>query len=79
MNVEICCHARSIKYLFKYCLKGQDRVTVEIRGKRKNELNSENSGPVNEINEYFDGRYKCAAEAAYRIFVYNIHYRTTSV
>lgn len=22
MNIEICCHARSLKYLFKYCLKG---------------------------------------------------------
>ncbi|XP_074352823.1 uncharacterized protein LOC141691974 [Apium graveolens] len=31
INVEICAHARSLKYLFKYCLKGHDRAIVEIR------------------------------------------------
>lgn len=79
MNVEICCHARSIKYLFKYCLKGHDRATVEIKGKRKNAQTTAGNSAVDEINEYFDGRYICAAEAAYRIFGYNIHYRSTSV
>lgn len=33
MNVEIYCHAQSLKYLFKYCLKGHDRATVYVKAK----------------------------------------------
>ncbi|XP_074322086.1 uncharacterized protein LOC141659206 isoform X1 [Apium graveolens] len=35
MNVEICCHARSLKYLFKYCLKGHDCATVYVNKKKR--------------------------------------------
>lgn len=77
MNVEICCHARSLKYLFKYCLKGHDRATVEISGNRRNK--KANNDPVDEIQAFFDGRYICGAEAAYRIFGYDIHYRSIAV
>nr|XP_017227516.1 PREDICTED: uncharacterized protein LOC108203255 [Daucus carota subsp. sativus] len=79
INVEICCHARSIKYIFKYCLKGHDRATVEIKSRKKDTAESSKDSPVDEINQYFDGRYICACEAAYRIFGFNIHYRTHSV
>ncbi|XP_063942813.1 uncharacterized protein LOC108203255 [Daucus carota subsp. sativus] len=79
INVEICCHARSIKYIFKYCLKGHDRATVEIKNRKKDTAESSKDSPVDEINQYFDGRYICACEAAYRIFGFNIHYRTHSV
>ncbi|XP_074365338.1 uncharacterized protein LOC141706500 [Apium graveolens] len=41
MNVEICEHARSLKYLFKYCLKGHDIAIVEIRGKKRQSNNGE--------------------------------------
>nr|XP_017255780.1 PREDICTED: uncharacterized protein LOC108225432 [Daucus carota subsp. sativus] len=78
MNVEICCHARSLKYLFKYCLKGHDRATVEISSENGNATVGADQ-PVDEINAYFDGRYICACEAAYRIFGYPIHYRSISV
>ncbi|XP_017228530.1 uncharacterized protein LOC108203839 [Daucus carota subsp. sativus] len=78
MNVEICCHARSLKYLFKYCLKGHDRATVEISSENGNVTIGADQ-PVDEINAYFDGRYICACEAAYRIFGYPIHYRSISV
>ncbi|XP_074351616.1 uncharacterized protein LOC141690740 [Apium graveolens] len=67
INVEICCHARSLKYLFKYCLKGHDRATVEIRGKQRRNDQGENIDEgEDEIQYFFDGRYICAAEAAYR-------------
>ncbi|XP_074375245.1 uncharacterized protein LOC141717019 [Apium graveolens] len=75
INVEICCHARSLKYLFKYCLKGHDRATVEIRGGKRRSDNGENiDAGEDEIQSFFYGRYICAAEAAYRIFGFNIHY-----
>ncbi|XP_017226413.1 uncharacterized protein LOC108202501 isoform X1 [Daucus carota subsp. sativus] len=80
MNVEICAHARSLKYLFKYCLKGHDRATVEIRGKKQRPNNGDLLDQnEDEIQSFFDGRYICACEAAYRIFGFNIHYRSLAV
>ncbi|WOH02486.1 hypothetical protein DCAR_0521875 [Daucus carota subsp. sativus] len=79
LQANICCHTRSIKYIFKYCLKGHDRATVEIKSRKKDTAESSKDSPVDEINQYFDGRYICACEAAYRIFGFNIHYRTHSV
>lgn len=79
MNIEICCHARSIKYLFKYCLKGHDTATVQITGKKRRRQAQREDEPVDEINAYFDGRYVCGAEAAYRIFGFPIHHYTLSV
>ncbi|XP_074374527.1 uncharacterized protein LOC141714931 [Apium graveolens] len=78
MNVEICCHARSLKYLFKYCLKGHDRATIEITSRIANKDRYDET-PIDEINAYFDGHYICASEAAYRIFGYHIHCRSISV
>lgn len=78
MNIEICCHARSLKYLFKYCLKRHDRATVEIRGRRPKNSDS-NEEVVDEIQAFFDGRYICASEAAYRTFGFDIHHRSISV
>ncbi|XP_074351324.1 uncharacterized protein LOC141690418 [Apium graveolens] len=75
MNVKIFCQACSLKYLFKYCLKGHDRTTVEITTHNKNNACLEES-VVDEIYAYFDGRYICASETAYRIFGFNIHYRS---
>lgn len=78
MNIEICSHARSLKYLFKYCLKGHDRATVEVRGSKTNN-NVSTDNHVDEIQAFFDGRYICGAEAAYRIFGFDIHCRSISV
>ncbi|XP_074356196.1 uncharacterized protein LOC141695887 [Apium graveolens] len=78
MNVEICCHARSLKYLFEYCLKGHDRATIEITSQRADKGRHDET-PVDEINAYFDGRYICVSEAAYQIFGYPIHCRSISV
>ncbi|XP_063939748.1 uncharacterized protein LOC135148453 [Daucus carota subsp. sativus] len=79
MNIEICCHARSLKYLFKYCLKGHDTATVHVTGKKKRASNQDPDKAIDEIDAYFDGRYICGAESAYRIFGFLIHHRTISV
>ncbi|XP_074336273.1 uncharacterized protein LOC141673427 [Apium graveolens] len=79
MNVEIYCHARSLKYLFKYCLKGHDRATVHVQRKRKRQANDTDEGGIDEINAYFDGRYLCGVESTYRIFGFPIHHRSISV
>lgn len=78
MNVEVCCHSRSLKYLFKYCLKGHDRATVEVRSAKKNN-GADIVDHVDEIQCFFDGRYICAAESAYRILGFEVHHRSISV
>ncbi|KAK1392203.1 hypothetical protein POM88_011259 [Heracleum sosnowskyi] len=78
MNVEICCHARSLKYLFKYCLKGHDHATVEVSSSNK-ETDSAENPLIDEIQAYFDGRYICGAESAYLIFGFDVQYRSIYV
>ncbi|XP_017239653.1 uncharacterized protein LOC108212437 [Daucus carota subsp. sativus] len=79
MNIEICCHARSLKYLFKYCFKGHDTATVHVSGRKKRVSQQNGDQAIDEIDAYFDGRYICGAESAYRIFGFPIHHRTISV
>lgn len=50
---------------------------MNARSRRGNYTTAEE--PVDEINAYFDGRYLCGAEAAYRIFGFPIHHRTLYV
>ncbi|XP_074318232.1 uncharacterized protein LOC141655028 [Silene latifolia] len=76
INVEWCNQSRSIKYLFKYINKGSDRVTKQSSYTRRNE---EDPGRFDEIKRFYDCRYICACEAAWRIFGFDIHYRTPAV
>ncbi|WOH01414.1 hypothetical protein DCAR_0520798 [Daucus carota subsp. sativus] len=83
INLEICNNSRSLKYLFKYCLKGHDTATMLI--KRKNDNSTKTASPASkskvfdEVKHYLDGRYVCASEAAWRIFGFDIHSRWPSV
>ncbi|GKA28723.1 putative PIF1 DNA helicase/replication protein A1-like protein [Tanacetum coccineum] len=60
--------AGSMKYLFKYINKGPDRVTATIDGEE-----------VNEIKDYLNCRYLSSCEADWRIYGFDIHYRTPSI
>ncbi|KAJ0517389.1 putative DNA helicase [Helianthus annuus] len=76
INVEWCNQAGSIKYLFKYINKGPDRATLLLKqGNNDDPLNED----TDEIKEYYDCRYVSACEASWRIFSYDVHYRTPSV
>ncbi|XP_074341980.1 uncharacterized protein LOC141679379 [Apium graveolens] len=79
MNVEIYCHARNLKYLFKYCLKGYDRAIIEVNRRKRRKKADSTEDAVDERSAYFDGRYLCGAEAAYMIFGFAIHHRSISV
>ncbi|WOH11486.1 hypothetical protein DCAR_0830973 [Daucus carota subsp. sativus] len=72
INLEICNNSRSLKYLFKYCLKGHDTATMLLK-------RTSNVKVVDEVKHYLDGRYVCASEAAWRIFGFDIHSRWPSV
>ncbi|XP_074352870.1 uncharacterized protein LOC141692023 [Apium graveolens] len=87
INIEICNHARSLKYLFKYCMKGHDRATMLLVKAKKNtttyvdQSSSEpvKAAPIDEISQYLDGRYVSATEAIWRTYGFSIHHRTPSV
>jgi len=63
INVEWCNQSSSIKYLFKYINKGQDRVAIVVEPKDKtsnmqtgSETRSKEKS-TDEIKDYFDCRY----------------------
>jgi len=59
LNVEVCTSIRSVKYLYKYVLKGPDRACIEqVR---------------DEVSEFVEGRYVGSPEAAWRLFEFPIH------
>ena len=78
-NVELCISkVWSIKYLFKYVCKGQDRVTVEVRNitaKKDEEIRAPSvleNVVIDEIKEYQDAMYLSATEADWRLRGNNI-------
>ncbi|WOH08400.1 hypothetical protein DCAR_0727840 [Daucus carota subsp. sativus] len=82
INIEICNNSRSLKYLFKYCLKGHDTATMMLRKSKGNGnvVSADNkSRQMNEVKNYLDGHYICASEASWRIFGFDIHSRWPSV
>lgn len=82
LNLEVCNNSRSLKYLFKYCLKGHDHATMLLQKKKGNSTsnkNNEKGKTVDEVKHYLDGRYICASEAAWRLLGFDIHYRYPSV
>ncbi|XP_057246767.1 uncharacterized protein LOC125491881 [Beta vulgaris subsp. vulgaris] len=76
INVEWCNQSRSIKYLYKYINKGYDRVTAAAYQDKQKESEAKE---IDEIKMYYDCRYISACEAIWRIFGFNIHYRTPAV
>ncbi|CAA0830225.1 Unknown protein, partial [Striga hermonthica] len=61
INVEWCNQSRSIKYLFKYVNKGNDRVTASFY---KTSAESDVERLLDEIKLYYDCRYISSCEAA---------------
>ncbi|XP_074336530.1 uncharacterized protein LOC141673684 [Apium graveolens] len=82
-NLEICNSSRSLKYLFKYCLKGHDTTTMCLRKKNNKKgcttTITPEKWPLDEVKQYLNGRYVCASEASWRIFGFDIHSRWPSV
>ncbi|XP_074352694.1 uncharacterized protein LOC141691840 [Apium graveolens] len=83
-NLEIYNSSRSLKFLFKYCLKGHDTTTMCLRKKTNNKKGctttiTPEKRPLDEVKQYLDGRYVCASEASWRIFGFDIHSRWPSV
>ena len=92
MNVEIAGCGQLFQYLFKYIHKGildyfheyigvniivgPDRARFRIRTEDNGDADE---APINEIDDYWNGRYLTSTEAAWRILGYNITQKTPSV
>ncbi|KAL6503111.1 hypothetical protein OROHE_023740 [Orobanche hederae] len=76
INVEWCDQFRSIKYLFKYINKGNDRVTATISQENNDTIGEQH---VDETQNYYNCRYVSPCEAVWRIFAFDIHYRDPAV
>ncbi|XP_072054189.1 uncharacterized protein [Arachis hypogaea] len=69
INVEYTCQTSSIKYLFKYVHKGNDRVTATLYNVGDS---SKAAQVVDKIMNYYNFRYILACEAVWRLFGYEI-------
>ncbi|XP_071713310.1 uncharacterized protein [Rutidosis leptorrhynchoides] len=68
LNVEWCNQVGSIRNLFKYINKGNDKITAQLCDQE-----------TNEIKEYYDCRYVSSCEVMWRIFSFDIHHHSPSV
>lgn len=75
LNVEICTSITSVKYLYKYVYKGQDRVMYKVNP-TNNVVEDEK---LDEVSRYADARYVSSCEAAYRIYGFDLHDRSHTV
>ncbi|XP_072074090.1 uncharacterized protein [Arachis hypogaea] len=65
INIEYTCQTSSIKYLFKYVHKGNDRVTTTLYNTGDS---LEATQVVDETRNYYDCRYISACEAIWHLF-----------
>ncbi|XP_074352461.1 uncharacterized protein LOC141691590 [Apium graveolens] len=82
INLEVCNSSRSLKYLFKYCLKGHATAIMLLKKKNKKDTPNETTTKaksMDEIKNFLDGRYICVSEAAWRLLGFDIHHRFPSV
>jgi len=76
INVELCSTVQSVKYLYKYIYKGHDCANVEIK---LNTQSQSNMVVYDEISKFLSGRYVSAPEASWRIFKYDLSYKSHSI
>ena len=70
INCEIVNSVAAVKYLYKYILKGSDRILVNMRNESLPGKNDKD-----EIERYLYTRYISASEAFWRIYEFPIHSR----
>ncbi|KAK4512392.1 uncharacterized protein ATC70_003091 [Mucor velutinosus] len=65
INVEICSHVNSVKYIYKYVYKGHDRAKVYMGSSAQDDHPDE--------IKFLDARYVSASEACWRIMSFPMH------
>nr|GEZ63650.1 hypothetical protein [Tanacetum cinerariifolium] len=79
INVEMCNQTGSIKYLLKYINKGPDRVSSELYEPATTVDGEQIQKPVDKIKAYLDFRYLSVCEVVWRLFGFEVQYRTPYV
>ncbi|KAJ0779971.1 hypothetical protein HanPI659440_Chr06g0232421 [Helianthus annuus] len=79
INVEWCNQGMLVKYLFSYINKGQDRATAVLEGQGGRTTFTSLLNHENEIEQYMNCRYISASEACWKIFEFEMHYRSVAV
>ena len=72
INTEVCTTTSSVKYLYKYILKGSDKVTVEVK---KCDDKTGKTVVKDEIEAYAQGRYYDSTQSCHRIFGFQMCHR----
>eukprot|EP00961_Rhodomonas_salina_P200674 2707220-Rhodomonas_salina.1 len=72
-NVHVCCSCACIGYLYKYVFKGVDRAKINFNCVNPETGEIQTSAESNQIDEFHDGLYLSAAEAAWRVMGYTVY------
>ncbi len=75
-NVQVCCSKACIGYLYKYVFKGVDRASMGFQKVDKETGEVERS---DKLQDYLDGCYVSAAEAAWCVMGYPMSEMTHTV
>ncbi|KAJ9541484.1 hypothetical protein OSB04_027990 [Centaurea solstitialis] len=76
INVEWCNQGMLVKYLFSYLNKGPDQAIVLLEGQNSRTPFSSLLNQVDEIEECVNCRYISASEACWKLFAFDMHYRS---
>ncbi|KAF5793897.1 putative DNA helicase [Helianthus annuus] len=79
INVEWCNQGMLVKYLFTYLNKGPDRATAVLEGPNSRTSFASLLRNENEIEEYINCRYISAIEACWKLFSFDMNYRSVAV
>ena len=74
INCEIVNSVAAVKYLYKYILKGSDRIILNMRMESGTDCQTND-----EIELYLNARYISASEAFWRIYDFPIHSRKPAI
>ena len=72
INIEVVFSVKSVKYIYKYITKGPDRAIFKVESETSLE-------GINEVEDFQNGRYLGAGEAAWKIFGFPLHNKSHTV
>lgn len=80
INVEAVASVNSVKYLYKYLFKGQDRILAQItNADSRSNVDVHQAIEYDEITSFLNARYLSPPEAAWHICKFPLRYNTHTV
>eukprot|EP00794_Sanderia_malayensis_P016288 gene16288-biopygen13837 len=78
IKVEVCTTIKSVKYIFKYIHKGNDKAHIEIRDGHE-EADAQRDIVNDEIHHYHNWRYVCPHQAVYKLIQYEMYDKSHTI